>query len=293
MGNSPSKKDKNQGTTGKKKPEYNNGTSNGTTTNSSSSYNGGGSTSYATSNTTASSQTSSTSVASSNNTNSSQNNHTTTTSGNSNKVSHSTSQNKEDKNKKLEEFFDKYKDPDDPNSIGPDGIVNLCKDLNVDPEDITILVLAWHLNAKQMGFFTKEEFVGGLSKLGIESLPKLQSYLPQFKKELDDSNNFREIYRFAFIYAKENETNKILDLEGACSMLSLVLGNATKYPHTEKLKEFLLSQKSYKVLNMDQWLSILEFSKVILPDVSNYDENGAWPVILDEFVDWVKANPSN
>ncbi|KAF2073079.1 hypothetical protein CYY_005605 [Polysphondylium violaceum] len=192
----------------------------------------------------------------------------------------------EDKAKRLEEFFEKYKDPEDPTTIGPDGIVKLCVDLEVDPEDVVVLVLAWHLNAKQMGFFSKTEFISGLTKLGIDSLPKLQSHLPKFKKDLEDQNSFKDIYRFAFIFAKENENNKILDLESACNMLSLVIGD--RYPHTERLKEFLLTQKSYRVLNMDQWLSILEFSKVINADVSNYDENGAWPVILDEFVEWTR-----
>lgn len=204
----------------------------------------------------------------------------------SNNSANQNSNKPEDKAKRLDEFFEKYRDPEDPNTIGPDGIVKLCVDLEVDPEDVVVLVLAWHLNAKQMGYFSKSEFTSGLSKLGIDSLPKLQSYLPKFKKDLEDQNSFKDIYRFAFIFAKENENNKILDLESACNMLTLVIGD--KYPHTERLKEFLLTQKSYRVLNMDQWLSILEFSKVINADVSNYDENGAWPVILDEFVDWSK-----
>ncbi|EDR41062.1 calcium-binding EF-hand domain-containing protein [Dictyostelium discoideum AX4] len=192
----------------------------------------------------------------------------------------------EDKGKRIEDFFDKYKDEDDNNVIGPDGITRLCKDLGVEPEDVVVLVLAWHLGAKQMGYFSKAEFTQGLSKLNIDSLQKLQQHLPTFKKDLDNPNNFKDIYRFAFIFAKENENNKILDLESACSMLQLVL--ADRYPHTEKLQEFLMQQKSYKVLNMDQWLSILEFSKIINANCSNYDENGAWPVLLDEYSEWRK-----
>ena len=36
-----------------------------------------------------------------------------------------------------------------------------------------------------------------------------------------------------------------------------------------------LQQEQYKVLNADQWASLLEFCKAIQPNFSNYDENGA------------------
>ena len=51
-----------------------------------------------------------------------------------------------------------------------------------------------------------------------------------------------------------------------------------------------LEQSKYKVLNKDQWCNILEFSRSISPDLRNYDEDGAWPVMLDEFVDWHRKN---
>lgn len=221
-------------------------------------------------------------------------NHTSTsgtkpdTSSNTSKNTSNSKSTESDKSKRLEEFYEKYRDPEDPSVIGPDGIIKLCGDLNVQPEDIVVLVLAWRLNAKKMGYFTKKEFIDGLSKIGVDSLQKLQSHLPQFQKDLDDNNNFKDIYRFSFIYAKENEQTKTLDLESSCGMLDLVLGN--RYPHTQKLQEFLKTQKSYRVLNMDQWLSILEFSKVINADCSNYDADGAWPVLLDEYSAYVTSS---
>ena len=36
-----------------------------------------------------------------------------------------------------------------------------------------------------------------------------------------------------------------------------------------------LQNSKYKVLNRDQWCNVLEFSRSILPDLSNYDEDGA------------------
>jgi DCN1-like protein 4/5 len=188
--------------------------------------------------------------------------------------------------KRLEEMFEHYKDPEG-HQIGPGGVEALCGDLGVEPEDVVVLVLAWHLNAQNMGYFKREEFIDGLQKLGVDSPQKLKNQLPNFRKDLEDQSKFKEIYRYAFFFAKEKD-QKILDLTTADAMLGLVLGN--RFPHTEPFRQFLKEQTSYKSVNLDQWLSILEFSKTIKPDLSNYDENGAWPVLLDEYCEWVRTH---
>ena len=38
---------------------------------------------------------------------------------------------------------------------------------------------------------------------------------------------------------------------------------------------FFFQNSKYKVINKDQWCNVLEFSRSILPDLSNYDEDGA------------------
>lgn len=187
--------------------------------------------------------------------------------------------------KKVEELYDKYKDKDSYEQIGPEGVEQLCKDIGVDPEDVLVLVFAWHLNAQRMGFFGKDEFINGLQKLGADNLSKLKGQMTNFRRDLEDHVKFKDIYRFAFGFAKERES-KILDLPTADALLALVLGN--RYQHTEPLRQFLKEQTTYKSVNLDQWMNILEFSKSIKADLSNYDENSAWPVLLDEYCEWAK-----
>jgi len=55
--------------------------------------------------------------------------------------------------------------PDEPDVIGPEGIERFCKDIEEDPEDIVMLVLAWKMDAKQMGYFTLKEWLKGLSEI--------------------------------------------------------------------------------------------------------------------------------
>jgi DCN1-like protein 4/5 len=209
-------------------------------------------------------------------------------------VTHSSSKSSESdgkgfSSKKVEELFDKYKDKEideeGQSQIGPEGIEQLCKDIGVDPEDVLVMVLAWHLNAQRMGFFSKAEFISGLQKLGVDNVSKLKGQLSNFRRDLDDQVKFKEIYRFAFGFAKERES-KIIDLETAGALLALVLGS--RYQHTEPLRQFLKEQTTYKSVNFDQWMNILEFSRSIKADLSNYDENSAWPVLLDEYCEWAR-----
>jgi len=189
-------------------------------------------------------------------------------------------------NKKVDELFEKYKDPADPSSVGPEGVYHLCNDLGVDPEDISILVLSWYMNAQRMGYFKKEEWTSGLQKIGVDSIAKLKAHLPTLKKDLDDPIKFKDIYRFAFFFTKEKD-QKILDLVTSDAMLRLVL--LPLFPAiVDGFCTFLREQTTYKSLNLDQWLSLLEFCRTIKPDLSNYDENAAWPVLLDEFVGWFR-----
>jgi len=184
--------------------------------------------------------------------------------------------------KRLEELFLKY--ADDNQRIGVDGMTRLLQDLEVDPEDVVVLVLAWHLNASEMGTFTRDEFIKGFSQSGTDSIPKMKNQLKQMQKELDDPAKFKDIYRYAFNFAKEPD-QKVLELQMAEAMLSLILGN-DRFPHTQSFLTFLKTQTSYKAINLDQWMSFLEFSRTINPEFTNYDENSAWPVLLDEYVDW-------
>lgn len=55
--------------------------------------------------------------------------------------------------------------PEDQEVIGPDGIEAFCKDLGVNPEDPVMLVLAYKMDAKQMGYFTRKEWNKGLQDL--------------------------------------------------------------------------------------------------------------------------------
>jgi len=188
--------------------------------------------------------------------------------------------------KRCVNLFNEYVDPNDSEVIGPEGIETFCNALAVDPEDVVMLVIAWKMDAKQMGYFTKKEWLKGLSELQCDSIVKLRSKIDSLRSQLFDPLTFKNVYRFAFDFSKDKD-QRSMDIETARAMLNLLLGK--QWPMFPYFDQFI-EQSKYKVINKDQWCNVLEFSRSVSPDLSNYDEDGAWPVLLDEFVDWYRRN---
>ncbi|XP_066156498.1 DCN1-like protein 4 isoform X2 [Euwallacea fornicatus] len=182
-------------------------------------------------------------------------------------------------------WFREYTSPDDPETLGPDGMEKFCEHIGVDPENVVMLVLAFKMQARQLGFFTKEEWLKGLAELQCDTIQKLQYRLEHLRCLLNDQNTFKAIYRYAYDFARDKD-QRSMEIDTAKAMLQLLLGK--HWPLYTQFSQFL-EQSKYKVINKDQWCNILEFSRTICNDLSNYDVDGAWPVMLDEFVEWLKS----
>nr|PNR60386.1 hypothetical protein PHYPA_003179 [Physcomitrium patens] len=135
------------------------------------------------------------------------------------------------------------------------------------------------------GIFLMEEWRKGLKSMRVDSLDKLRKALPSLQQEMVSPYNFKDFYTFSFKYCLTEPRQKTLDLETACQMLSLVLGSR---PHVASFLRFLQEQSEYKAMNLDQWSAFLRFCDEIKPDLRNYDESQAWPLLLDNYVEWAK-----
>ncbi|KAG8466741.1 hypothetical protein KFE25_008120 [Diacronema lutheri] len=193
-----------------------------------------------------------------------------------------------------EQLWDKYKDPKNAESIGPEGVEAFCADIGLEPSDVHILVLAWRLDASRMGYFTHVEWTNGFAKLSASSLPELKAWLERTYQETlhgakamhSGADAFRNFYAFAHRYCRD-DNKRNLDCETACAMMSMMV--SPLYPkHVEQFTAYLMKMNRQHGINQDEWMCFWELCRSVKDDCSNYADDGAWPILLDEYVEFVQ-----
>lgn len=137
-------------------------------------------------------------------------------------------------NKRCLTWFKQYTTANEPDVLGPDAMEQFCKDIGVDPENVVMLgkihfhyhtilffrhwlaflcvslVIAYKMNARQMGFFTQAEWQKGLTDLQCDSALKLQSKLDYLRNLMNDPNVFKNIYRYAYDFARVSVSKDLI-----------------------------------------------------------------------------------
>ena len=138
-----------------------------------------------------------------------------------------------------------------------------------------------------MCYFTRDEFVNGMTTLGCDSISKLKKKLATFSSLMNNPQFFEKVYLFVFNWSRESPESRTLDIEMTCDMLKLLYNNSNqKSSLISHLCNYLVSQTEYKAVNKDQWNSFYDFCATTI-SLEDYDATGSWPVMIDEFVEWL------
>eukprot|EP01083_Nonionella_stella_P009945 28456_1 len=192
---------------------------------------------------------------------------------------------------KLTKLWKDYADKEDPSIMSEHGMLQFFKDCGVNPESHETLAIAWHLQSSEMGLFQKEEFINGFSKSGCSDKKDIRKQIAQVCRSLSDSQQFKAFYKWVFHHVKEDDKKKTVPTELAIQLWQIVLQkHKNQMPLLRKWLEYAsaVQDSEMKVISRDVWEQIYEFLKET-KSIKDFDEMSAWPVAIDEFVEYLNA----
>nr|KAJ3399664.1 DCN1-like protein 1 [Polyrhizophydium stewartii] len=128
--------------------------------------------------------------------------------------------------------------------------------------------------------FSRKGWLAGWTELQCDNLPAMKAAVARMRDELNDPDSAKKIYLFTFNFAKQSN-QKTLSLESAIAFWDLLL--AGKYTHLDLWKQFL-EETHGKSITKDTWALFWDFVETAKDDFSNHDDDGAWPLLIDNFV---------
>lgn len=214
---------------------------------------------------------------------------------------------------RAEALFSQFANEDTPDVIGAEGFERLCKEAQVPLDGALPLLLSWQFGSHEIAKISKKEWMEGTAALRVSSLASFAVVLNDLNDLIvsgrhvvatsrvksqrgatydtarydsyaaDTHKAFTSFYSFCFALAKP-ESSRNIDMETACAFWSVLL--APQFPLITHVTEFINTTGSYKGVNKDLWNMMLEFCRDTRLDLSNFEADGAWPTVIDDFVRW-------
>ncbi|CAK7243351.1 MAG: Scaffold-type E3 ligase [Sporothrix thermara] len=199
---------------------------------------------------------------------------------------------------KLDKMFDELRDPseDSKDALGVESTMKYLTSLGLNPESGEIFVALELVQAPTLGEITRKGFVDGWKATGNVTIDDQAAYIRALVPHLrSDPAYFKKVYRYTFGAGKEPD-QRSMSLENAIAFWRVLFaapGPAWKtasHDWTDLWVAFL-EEKWTRSVNRDMWNQTLEFANKCREDetLSFWNEDGAWPSVIDDFVAWCMA----
>ena len=96
-----------------------------------------------------------------------------------------------------------------------------------------------------MGFYTQEEFINGMTKLGCDSIESLRKKIPNLKQELANPAKFKEIYKFIFDFSRDQGFKNVA-IDTAIALWQILLSDRCNFLNA--FIDFLQSEKKEMIV---------------------------------------------
>lgn len=195
----------------------------------------------------------------------------------------------------LLELYDRYANKE-LDRIDIDGLVRLISDLQYKLEDLVTISLAKIMHCSKLSEgISRDTFLSTWYMQGCSTIAQMRHVLEDLETKLQvDPNYLAEIYKYAFDLAVDTNSRN-LDLDTAIEYWRLFFQPQYSVHVDEKLLSSWLTflRASGKPdVTRDTWQMLLEFFKRFssLEAVKkSYNEEDAWPYIIDEFYEYLQA----
>jgi DCN1-like protein 1/2 len=186
--------------------------------------------------------------------------------------------------------------PETPDVIGIAGTMKYFAALGVELDEPACLAVHTELEAPTMGELHRDGFTKGWRSQNSETLTAQKTTSEHLRNSMvSDPSYFRRVYRYTFVLARP-EGQKAVPLEIAIEYWRMMFSGKGILWQSGGL-DFLglyldfLSESWKKTVSKDMWDQTGVFAAKCIedPTLSWWNENGAWPGVLDEFVAYVMA----
>lgn len=186
---------------------------------------------------------------------------------------------------KLKKIFKKYADKEDETIMSENGMMQFFKDTGVNPQGVDTLVIAWHIRSTEMGLIQRDDFCQGFAKHGCSDLSSVKNECRKAVSLTNNSTSFKMFYKWVFHHVKEDEKKKTIPKDLAVQLWRIIFGKREReFPMLSKFLNFVEKNEDTQAVSRDLWEQTLDFLKEV-KSPNDFDDNGAWPVTIDEFMD--------